>query len=141
MAEAMRYNEGKPMMSYFMRSFPKMAEGVARVKEFGANKYGDNNWRRGNKPDKEYWDSLFRHLNYHFQGEVYDEDSGCLHLAHAVWNLSALLELNYQDLPVMDEEVFYERKAYWKAKKAKYEPMDEDQAQGCHTRCRKGEKK
>jgi hypothetical protein len=97
MKEALRYNEGKPMLSYFMRSFPKMVEAVARVKEFGANKYDDDNWRLGNKPDKEYWDSLFRHLNYHFKGELYDDDSGCLHIAHAVWNLCALLELNHQE--------------------------------------------
>lgn len=171
MSEALRYNEGKPMMSYFMRSFPKMAEAVARVKEFGANKYDDGNWRLGNKPDKEYWDSLFRHLNYHFAGELYDNDSGCLHLGHAVWNLCALLELNHPDLPVIDEKVFRERMEFWKAKKemerigepgcinqpepddpcgpdcpgcgetdgsgcadCPYEPMEMDQAQGCHTR-------
>jgi hypothetical protein len=154
MNEALRYNEGKPMLSYFMRSFPKMVEAVARVKEFGANKYDDDNWRLGNKPDKEYWDSLFRHLNYHFKGELYDDDSGCLHIAHAVWNLCALLELNHQDLPVIDEKVFTERMKYWANKKKTtmtdeetqswleedisdlfdHPEMEMDQAQGCHTR-------
>jgi len=113
MSEALRFNEGKPKLSYFMRSFPKMAEAVARVKEFGANKYNEGNWRQGNKPDQEYWDSLFRHLNYIFDGEMYDQDSGCLHLGHAVWNLCALLELNYPDMPAVDEELFHERMAYW----------------------------
>ena len=117
MSEALRFNEGKPRLSYFMRSFPRMVEAVARVKEFGANKYMEDNWRAGNKPDREYWDSLFRHLLYIFQGEMYDQDSGCLHLAHAVWNLSALLELNYPNLPVIDKKLFNERIAYWAAEK------------------------
>lgn len=127
MKEALRYNEGKPKMSYFMRSFPKMMEAIARVKEFGANKYDDGNWRLGNKPDEEYYDSLFRHLDYHFKGELYDSDSGCLHLAHAVWNLCALLELNHKDLPTIDEEVFKERMAYWAEKKAEREGQISDE--------------
>jgi len=118
MSEALRYNENKPKLSYFMRSFKWMTEAVARVKEFGANKYNEGNWRLGNKPDDEYINSCFRHLQYFFDGEFYDEDSGCSHLAHAVWNLSALAELNHGDKPVMDEKVFYERMKYWADKKA-----------------------
>jgi hypothetical protein len=98
-----------------------MTEAVARVKEFGANKYNDGNWRLGNKPDVEYLDSMFRHMDYFFAGEFYDQDSGCPHLAHAVWNLSALAELNYGDKPVMDEKIFCERMAYWAEKKAEKE--------------------
>lgn len=113
MSEALRYNEDKPMLSYFMRSFPRMAEAIARVKEMGAIKYQDGNWRLGNKPDDEYWDSLFRHLNHIFQGEDYDKDTGCLHIGHAVWNLCALLELNYPDLPARDDEIWADRAAHW----------------------------
>lgn len=128
MSEAKRYNEGKPMLSYFMRAFPKMVEAVARIKEFGAAKYEENNWRLGNKPDKEYLDSLFRHLDQHFKGEMYDEDSGCLHLGHAVWNLCALLELNHQDLPVIDKEVFTERKKYWEDRKRGKDHLEQEEA-------------
>jgi hypothetical protein len=125
MAEALRFNSDKPMMSYFMRSFPRMAEAIARVKEMGAIKYNDGNWRLGNKPDDEYWNSLFRHLNYIFQGEDYDKDTGCLHLGHAVWNMCALLELNYPDLPARDEEIWAERAAHWAAEKEKREAREE----------------
>jgi hypothetical protein len=125
MSEALRFNSDKPMMSYFMRSFPKMAEAVARVKEMGAIKYNDGNWRLGNKPDNEYWDSMFRHLTYIFSGEDYDKDTGCLHIAHAVWNLCALLELNYPDMPARDDEIWAERAKHWADEKSKREATDE----------------
>ena len=118
MSEALRFNEGKPKLSYFMRSFPWMTAAVARVKECGANKYEEDNWRAGNKPDTEYLDSMYRHMDYFFSGEFYDQDSGCSHLAHAVWNLSALCELNYKDEPIIDEELFAERMAHWAQVKA-----------------------
>lgn len=114
---AARFNEGKPKLSYFMRSFPKVLEAIARVKEFGANKYSDDNWRSGGKPDAEYLDSMARHLDFFLKGEVYDADSGCHHLGQAIWNLCALMELNYKDVPVIDEKVFWERIAYWKKKR------------------------
>jgi predicted RNA-binding Zn-ribbon protein involved in translation (DUF1610 family) len=112
------------MLSYFMRSFPKMAEAVARVKEMGAIKYNDGNWRLGNKPDDEYWNSMFRHLNYINTGEDYDKDTGCLHIAHAVWNLCALLELNYPDLPARDDEIWADRAVHWAEEKRKREHFE-----------------
>jgi hypothetical protein len=128
MSEALRFNSDKPMMSYFMRSFPKMTEAVARVKEMGAIKYNDGNWRLGNKPDDEYWNSMFRHLNYIFDGEDYDNDTGCLHIAHAVWNMCALLELNHSDLPARDEAIWAGRAVHWAEEKRKRERMLERKA-------------
>lgn len=110
---AERFNTGKPMLSYFRRSFGKAIEAVARVKEFGANKYGDDNWRHGGKPDSEYLDSLDRHLDAFLKGQMFDTDSGCHHLGHAIWNLCALMELNYKDMGVIHEDTFYERMEYW----------------------------
>jgi hypothetical protein len=110
---AKRFNEGKPKLSYFKRSFSKALEGIARVKEFGANKYGDGNWRAGGKPDQEYHDSMDRHIQLFLDGETYDQDSGCHHLSHAIWNLCALFELNHNEEPVIDQDLFNERIAYW----------------------------
>jgi hypothetical protein len=63
--------------------------------EFGAAKYSRDNWKQGGKPDEEYLDACMRHL-YKLKAEgAYDSDSNCLHLAHAVWNLMTLIELNF----------------------------------------------
>lgn len=94
MDEALRFNEGKPQLGYILH-FPHALEAVCRVLEYGATKYGALNWKRGNKPDTEYLDAALRHL-FAWQNEShFDEESGCNHLAHAVWNLLTLLDLNY----------------------------------------------
>ncbi len=110
---AARFNTGKPMLSYFRRSFSWALEAVARVKEFGANKYDDDNWRHGGKPDAEYLDSLDRHLDAFLNGEVYDKDSGCHHIGHAIWNLCALMELNYKNKPVINKDLFDQQMKHW----------------------------
>lgn len=117
MKKALRYNNDKPKLSYFRRSFRQALHCIARIKAFGAVKYDDGNWRLGGKPDVEYLDSMDRHLDLFLNGEVYDDDSGCHHLGHAIWNLCALFELNYGDLPVIDEEKYKERMDYWKEKR------------------------
>jgi hypothetical protein len=115
MSEAKRFNEGKPSLSYILQ-FVKPIEALARIMELGAIKYDDGNWRKGGKPDSEYLNSMMRHLTEWIHGDVYDKDSGCSHLGHAIWNMLALHELNHPD-EIMDDELFKERCAYWKAKK------------------------
>lgn len=128
MSGALRFNEGKPKLGYFMRSFRRALEAIARVKEFGANKYDEGNWKKGGKPDEEYLDSMCRHLDYFLGGEVYDQDSGCHHLGHAIWNLCAWLEMNTTG-PLIDKDVFYDRMAYWAAEKAKREGSSSEEKQ------------
>ncbi len=66
---------------------------LAGVYERGAEKYGDNNWRKG-MPFSRFVDSATRHLmQWRFNEEndfPQDED----HLAQAVWNLMAIMELD-----------------------------------------------
>lgn len=93
---ALRFNDGKPALSYILQ-FPSVVEVMAHIMTLGAAKYGDLNWKKGGKPDKEYLDSMMRHLMAFLNGEVLDPDSGCAHLGHAIWNLCALLELNHSD--------------------------------------------
>jgi hypothetical protein len=125
MSEAKRFNEGKPSLAYILQ-FVNPMKAIARIMEFGAAKYADGNWRKGGKPDREYLDSMMRHLTYWLHGEVYDDDSGCSHLGHAIWNLLALHELNHPD-EIMDDELFKERCAYWAAKKAETETMNDEE--------------
>ena len=122
--KALRYNDQKPKLGYFLRSFPRALEAIARIKEFGAAKYNDGNWRLGGKPDDEYLDSCTRHLTQFLDGEAFDQDSGCHHLGHAIWNLCAWLELNTEG--PLTAENFEERCKYWEeAKEAKREAKRE----------------
>lgn len=89
---ALRYNADKPELSYLL-SIPSAVEALAKVFSQGAIKYERDNWQKGGKPNEEYLDSCLRHL-YASEREHYDADTGCLHLAHAIWNLAALIELN-----------------------------------------------
>ena len=90
---ALRYNQGKPQLS-FVLGFRKALGALARVFEQGAIKYERDNWKKGGKPDAEYIDSALRHMAALADGELYDPDTGCLHAAHVMWNMGALLELN-----------------------------------------------
>jgi hypothetical protein len=62
---------------------------LAVVFEKGAEKYGENNWRKG-IPESSYLDSALRHINMYRLGAT-DED----HLIQAVWNLMCLVETQY----------------------------------------------
>jgi len=115
-AQAMRYNDGKPELHRILQ-FGSALEKLAKVMELGAVKYEDGNWLKGGKDDREYLDSLSRHLmsfvNAQTDVEEYDYDSGCHHLAHVAWNALALLRLNRDDQddldPTFDIDAFYER--------------------------------
>lgn len=91
--QALRFNQGKPELSYVL-DYPRATEAVCRVMEYGANKYARDNWKKGGKPDSEYLDACLRHMYADKSGEHIDPESNCFHLAHAIWNLLTLLELN-----------------------------------------------
>ena len=90
---AARHNEGKTEFSYIL-DWPRAMAALTWVCAFGARKYKRKQWKLGGKPDEEYLDSAMRHIFAHVNGERTDPESGCLHIAHAAWNLLSLLELN-----------------------------------------------
>jgi hypothetical protein len=68
-------------------------EEIAKVLMFGANKYGEYNWRGGM-----HWSRLMgatlRHCFKWISGETYDQETGITHLAHAATDL--LFLISYQ---------------------------------------------
>lgn len=66
---------------------------IARVREYGNNKYGDpENWKKVEV--QRYHDALLRHtLAIWNDLEKKDEESGLLHLEHIATNLAFILEL------------------------------------------------
>lgn len=111
--KAARDNNGKPQLGYLL-DYPIANEAFARVMEIGAVKYEKDNWKIGGKPDEEYLDACLRHLHLHKQG-LFASDTGCLHLAHARWNIDTLIELNIQR--TVDWDVFDEQLEYWRSQK------------------------
>lgn len=64
---------------------------VVAVLEFGANKYGADNWRHVPNAKERYFNAAHRHLNAWWAGEKVDSESGLSHLAHAVCCLMFLM--------------------------------------------------
>ena len=80
------FDEGKPRVDLIDHEF---ILNTGRALGYGADKYGDDNFRSGIKSRRIYG-SLFRHLNAWLGGEDLDPESGLDHLAHAGANLSIL---------------------------------------------------
>lgn len=69
-------------------------EAVAKIVEiytYGAAKYGPNNWQKLDDFENRYYAAMMRHLEAHRRGEMYDKESGFLHLAHVGWGAIALI--------------------------------------------------
>lgn len=73
---------------------------VAKVAEFGAREYGEENWRLVKGWRRRYLAAALRHLFAHMasrgqdDGLPLDEKTKLPHLAHAAWNCLSLLELS-----------------------------------------------
>ena len=62
---------------------------LAMVCGFGAKKYDDDNWRKGYSWRLSYG-AMQRHLTQFWTGQLYDDESGVHHLAHAAWHCMVL---------------------------------------------------
>lgn len=86
--QAVKHDQGKPPLH--LLSTTALLE-VAKVLEFGANKYAAHNWRDGfvwSRPTA----AALRHILAWNDGEDLDPESGQSHLAHAMCCLMFLLE-------------------------------------------------
>lgn len=85
-----KHDLGKPAFNLI----PPSAElAMAGVLTFGAAKYAPDNWKYVDNADTRYLAATMRHINAYRAGEVYDSESGLLHLAHAMTCLAFLIEL------------------------------------------------
>ena len=64
---------------------------VVWVLQHGAEKYGDDNWKRVDNAKTRYWDALMRHAVLYQQGEKIDPDTGLSHMASIASNALFLL--------------------------------------------------
>lgn len=63
---------------------------LARVLAFGAKKYAPNNWRGGFAWSR-LWRAAYGHIQAHRSGDIYDPETGFLHLSHALCCLMFLI--------------------------------------------------
>jgi hypothetical protein len=86
--QSLRYNTGKPELSYILDVMPALKDMVA-VMEFGGKKYERNNWQRG-FPREKLLDSMLRHVDAFYSGEDVDPESGLPHVGHILCNAAFL---------------------------------------------------
>lgn len=79
---ALRYNGGK--LRWSLVDFDAL-EDMVKVLEFGAQKYADNNWKKGLKTT-EIFESMMRHMTAYMRGEDIDPESGLPHTGHILCN-------------------------------------------------------
>ena len=88
-----KFDDDKAIMS-FPLGMRAALESVAKVMKFGAAKYGKDNWRLAKGEDVErYKEAALRHLVADCSGELVDQDSGNLHIEHALTSLMMYIEL------------------------------------------------
>ena len=92
-----KLDAGKNRLGLVFTDFAKAIEQVGLVATMGAAKYTASGWVSVKGGKERYSDALFRHLVAHAAGERVDA-SGLLHLAHAAWNVLAVLELELRTL-------------------------------------------
>jgi len=105
--QAKRFNRGKPRLSLLLAA-PDALEGITRVLEYGAEKYGRDNWLQG-LPFTEVVDSALRHLLKWFKGEELDEESGLPHVDHIACNVLFICQFwrthnDFDDRAIKQEE-------------------------------------
>lgn len=84
-----KYDTGK--LQYDLVPFECVDE-LAKILTYGAAKYGrPSGWESVEDMENRYFAALMRHLSKHKQGEKRDDESGHLHLSHALCNVVFLL--------------------------------------------------
>lgn len=84
---------GKPRFSLL----PIVAiNAVIRVMEFGAKKYGVENWRKVDNARERYYNAGMRHFTVWWEGEQADPDTGESHLAHLMCCVVFLLTVDLE---------------------------------------------
>jgi hypothetical protein len=83
---------GKPELALITLLPEKQLITIARVVDYGAQKYSRDNWKKGHFAA--YANAALRHIWARLRGETLDPESGLPHLAHAA---SCLLFLMWYD--------------------------------------------
>lgn len=84
-----RKDDSQKILAGVLKDFAPALLQVAEVGTFGAKKYARGNWLKLDNAQERYEDALWRHLLQYGK----DPESGLDHLAHAAWNILAIITL------------------------------------------------
>ena len=97
MSEGRKDDQGKLRWRLLRHSMTLALESVLRVLSFGADKYGEENWKLVEDGQRRYRDALDRHLAEIDKGILVDPDTGEPHMAHVATNALFLLQLQQEE--------------------------------------------
>ena len=92
-----KLDAGKNRMGLVLAGFAKALMEMCKVGTFGANKYTPEGWKSVPEPKERYMNALMRHVFAYMHGEIKDPETGLSHLAHAAWNVLALLSFDLKE--------------------------------------------
>lgn len=84
-----KYDHEKPRMDLIP---PRAEWAMAEVLTYGAQKYGEDNWRHVENRRARYLAAALRHINAYREGHDSDEETHIHHLAHAMCCLAFIVE-------------------------------------------------
>lgn len=87
-----KLDAGKNRLALTLFGFSNALQAVGEIGTYGAGKYSPNGWKSVPDAEERYSDAMMRHL-FADREWTLDEESGLPHLAHAAWNLLAILEI------------------------------------------------
>ena len=93
-----RFNSSKPRWS--LVDYPSLLP-LVQVLEFGANKYGENNWKKG-LSYTQTTESLLRHVYAFLDNQDIDEESKLHHIGHILCN-AMFLSYMIKNRPDLDD--------------------------------------
>lgn len=101
----MKFDNDKPKIHLVP---PEAIIEAAKVFGFGAEKYGENNWRHDiNKfPVSRHYSSIQRHLLAYISGEDIDPESGLPHVSHALTQMMILCMTTLESDPIDTDDRF-----------------------------------
>ena len=130
-----KMDSGKVRAALVLQDFGKALIEVSRVGTFGAEKYTPHGWLSVKNGEERYLDAAMRHI----LKAGMDEDSGLDHLAHAAWNILAVLELKNRDETVKDpsnveleKDAWVEDESHWTDPDGvRWEAFEAERCSGC----------
>ncbi len=102
LSQKYKADAGKTDPSLFDEGVPNAIAVVTRVLDYGAIKYEAHSWKKVPDALKRYHKAGKRHSKDQDKGEVFDPESGLVHLAHEICNKLFELELFIQAHPDID---------------------------------------